>query len=170
MKKIALATLCLTVCLLPKSMQAMQTRVPCEIEPLKLTASIPPATPINPETAIRIINDAPAHIRLATICERCYTASEVVAILGAAYTIGTNFSEPDNSEEINISRHIASRTCQSALCLVMASICHGGAKDYREIKHSWQSRLNVAPQAVTMAQEKPDALAALLAAEKVSPR
>lgn len=167
MKKTALATLCLTVAVLPKSIQAMQTRVSCEKEPLKLTVSIPPATPINPETAAHIIKDAPAHIRLATICERCCTASEAVALISATYMASGSAHDFFLQEENSSCQTILSEFCQSALCLFMASICHGGAKEYREIKHSWQNRLAVAaPQAAYMGTQAPDGLSALLAAEK----
>ncbi len=161
MKKIALSTFCLAS-VLSGYVQAMQTQSACKKETLKLT--IPPATPINPETAVRIIEDVSAHIRLATLGEQCCTASEVVAILWALYAAGTGLSNPGNSEDISLPNHGASQACQSALCIFMASLCHDGAKEYREIKHS---RLAVAaPQAITMTHKKPDTLAALLAAEK----
>lgn len=99
-----------------------------------------PATPLR-------ANDTAARKQLALCCSCCGTTAELLSLIGATHTVSTVAQEclTTDCNDLNPNT-LASRTCQTALFLGIAYLCHGISQPYQP-KQQKQMPLK---QAITM--------------------
>jgi len=111
-----------------------------------------------------LITEAPTRYRLATICTRCWTATEAVAGLCSLGIMSRQFQEIVATHEQPCSLgSLANQACQSTLCGLLTFLSHTWAQEQRQEARLWKNITKTAPtHAISMQNSTPKTVPALL--------